>query len=241
MKIVMRILALLFAAFLCSTAAVAQLEEITKGLGLGKQSTLSDSKIGSGLKEALQVGADNAVKLTGKKDGYFGNEAIKILLPKNLQPLQRGLGALGYQDKIDSFVLSMNRAAEAAAPSARKIFVDAIVAMSFEDAKKILSGNDTAATEYFKNKTSAQLTTAFRPYVEKTLKENNVTQQYESLTAGLNSIPFLKKEDLDINNYVVGKALDGLFFMLGEEEKKIRKNPAARTTDLLKEVFARSH
>ncbi len=240
MKTTIRLFLLLLATVACSSASLAQLEEITKGLGLGKQATLSDSKIGSGLKEALQIGADNAVKLTGKKDGYFGNQAIKILLPKNLQPLQKGLGALGYQDKIDAFVLSMNRSAEAAAPSAKKIFTDAILAMSFEDAKKILSGNDTAATEYFKGKTSAQLATAFRPYVEKTMRENNVTQQYESLTAGLSSIPFVKKEDLDINNYVVGKALDGLFFMLGEEEKKIRKNPAARTTDLLKEVFGKS-
>lgn len=241
MKLAIRIFLLLLLVSVTSGSAFAQLEEITKGLGLGKQSSLSDSKIGSGLKEALQVGADNAVKLTGKKDGYFANTAIKILLPKNLQPLQKGLGALGYQDKIDAFVLSMNRSAEAAAPSAKKIFTDAILAMTFEDARKILSGNDTAATEYFKNKTSAQLATAFRPYVEKTMKQNNVTQQYESLTAGLSSIPFLKKEDLDINNYVVGKALDGLFFMLGEEEKKIRKNPAARTTDLLKEVFGKSH
>lgn len=241
MKTVTRFVLLIFPFVACASASLAQLEEITKGLGLGKQSTLSDSKVGSGLKEALQVGANNAVKLTSKRDGYFGNQAIKILLPKNLQPLQRGLGALGYQDKIDAFVLSMNRAAEAAAPSAKKIFTDAILAMSFEDAKKILSDNDTAATEYFKGKTSAQLASAFRPYVEKTMKENNVTQQYESLTAGLSSIPFLKKEDLDINNYVVGKALDGLFYMLGEEEKKIRKNPAARTTDLLKQVFGKSH
>lgn len=240
MKIVLRTFLLLSVSVFVSSAAQAQLEEITKGLGLGKQSALSDSKIGSGLKQALQIGADNAVKFTGRKDGYFANEAIKILLPKNFQPLQKGLGALGYQDKIDAFVLSMNRAAEAAAPSAKKIFTDAILSMSFEDAKKILSGNDTAATEYFKNKTSVQLTAAFRPYVETTMKENNVTQQYESLTGGLSSIPFLKKQDLDINNYVVGKALDGLFFMLGQEEKKIRKNPAARTTDLLKEVFGKS-
>jgi len=241
MKAAIRTLIVFLAASICSGPAFAQLDEITKGLGLGKQSTLSDSKIGSGLKEALQVGADNAVKVTGKKDGYFGNEAIKILLPKNLQPLQKGLGAMGYQAKIDEFVLSMNRAAEAAAPSARKIFVDAIVSMSFEDAKKILSGDDTAATQYFKNKTTDQLSAAFRPFVEETMKQNNVTQQYESLTAGLGSIPFMKKEDLDINKYVVGKALDGLFYMLGEEEKKIRKDPAARTTNLLKEVFAKSH
>src|SRR5271154_730339 len=236
-----RTFALFFGCLLLAGHSFAQLDQVTKGLGLGKQSELSDSKIGSGLKEALQVGADNAVKLTGKTDGYFGNEAIKILVPKNLRPLEKGLGAMGYQPKIDAFVLSMNRAAEAAAPSARKIFVDAIVAMSFEDAKKILSGGDTAATEYFKNKTSDQLAEAFRPIVDKTMRENSVTQQYESLTGELESIPFVKNESLDINKYVVGKALDGLFYMLGQEEEKIRKNPAARTTDLLKEVFGKSH
>lgn len=233
---------LLSVAILLSTGpAFAQLEQITKGLGLGKQSKLSDSKVASGLKEALQVGADNAVKLTGKTNGYFGNQAIKILLPKNLRPLEKGLGAMGYQSKIDAFVLSMNRAAEAAAPSAKKIFGDAILAMSFDDARKILSGGDTAATDYFKGKTSAQLTAAFRPFVEKTMNENGVAQQYDALSGQLRSIPFMKSEDLDINKYVVGKALDGLFYMLAGEERKIRKNPAARTTDLLKEVFGKSH
>lgn len=151
------------------------------------------------------------------------------------------MGAMGYQSKIDAFVLSMNRSAEAAAPEAKKIFRDAVLAMSFDDARKILSGSDTAATDYFKNKTTDQLTTAFRPYVEKTMSENGVTQQYDALTGNLKSIPFAKNEDLDINKYVLGKALDGLFFMLAEEERKIRKDPAARTTDLLKEVFGNSH
>jgi hypothetical protein len=224
-----------------SGTAFAQFDQVTKELGLGKRSDLSDSKIGSGLKEALQVGAENAVKLTGKTDGYFGNQAIKILLPKNLQPLQKGLGAMGYEPKIDAFVLSMNRAAEAAAPSAKKIFADAILAMSFDDARKILSGNDTAATDYFKTKTTDQLTTAFRPFVEATMKENGVTQQYETLTGELKSLPFVRSEDLDINKYVVQKALDGLFYMLAQEERKIRKNPAARTTDLLREVFGKAH
>jgi hypothetical protein len=228
-------------ALSCSCAAsYAQLDQLTKRLGVDDQSNLSDSRIASGLKQALEVGAENAVKLTGKEDGYFANQAIKILLPKNLRPLEKGLGVLGYQSRVDAFVLSMNRAAEAAAPSARKIFGDAVLEMSFDDARRILSGDDTAATEYFKSKTTAQLTEAFRPFVEKTMHENGVTQQYESLAGELKSIPFAKNEDLDINKYVVGKALDGLFYMLAEEERKIRTNPAARTTNLLKEVFAKS-
>lgn len=224
-----------------SAASFGQLDQLKKGLGLGSSSDLSDSKVASGLKEALRVGAENSVKLTGRTDGYFGNQAIKILLPKNLRPLEKGLGAMGYQPKIDAFVLSMNRAAEAAAPSARKIFTDAILAMSFEDARKILSGNDTAATDYFKSKTTHQLTAAFTPVVNKTMDANGVTQQYNALSGQLKSIPFMKSEDLDINRYVVGKALDGLFYMLAQEEKKIRTDPAARTTDLLKQVFGKAH
>ena len=237
----LRILVLISTLLTASSEVLAQLDQVKNGIGLNNQSALTDSKVASGLKEALQTGAENAVKLTGKTDGYFANQAIKILLPKNLQPLQKGLGALGYQSKIDEFVLSMNRAAEASAPAAKKIFGDAILAMSFEDARRILSGSDTAATEYFKNKTNDKLVTAFRPYVEKTMNENRVTRQYDALASQLKSIPFAKKEDLDINKYVVDKALDGLFYMLAEEERKIRKNPAARTTDLMKEVFGKAH
>ncbi len=227
--------------FCASTPAIAQLDKMKSSIGLGKGEELSESKVGSGLKEALRIGAENSVKITGRTDGYFGDQAIKILLPKNLRPLEKGLGAMGYQAKIDAFVLSMNRAAEAAAPSAKKIFGDAILAMSFDDARKILSGSDTAATDYFKAKTTDQLTAAFRPFIEKTMNENGVTQQYDALSGQLRSIPFARNEDLDINKYVVTKALDGLFYVLAEEEQKIRKNPAARTTDLLKEVFGKSH
>jgi len=223
-----------------SSAAHAQLDQIQKRLGLGgAASGLSDSKIASGLKEALQVGADNSVKLTGKTDGYFKNEAIKILMPSNLRPLEKGLRAIGYGPKIDDFVLSMNRSAEAAVPAARKIFGDAILAMSFDDARKILSGGDTAATDYFKSKTTDQLTAAFQPVVEKTMNENGVTRQYKALTDQYQSIPFAKSQSLDINKYVVTKALDGLFYELADQERQIRTNPAARTTSLLKEVFAK--
>jgi hypothetical protein len=223
----------------CTTASFAQIGEISKRLGLGKQDSLSDSKIASGLKEALQVGANNAVKLTGQPNGYFGNEAIKILMPKNLQPLEKGLRAVGYGPKVDDFVLSMNRSAEKAAPAAKKIFGDAILAMSFEDARKILSGGDNAATDYFKGKTADKLAVAFRPVVEKTMDENGVTKQYKALVGQAQSIPFLKSPNLDVTQYVVSKALDGLFYTLGQEEKKIRKDPVARTTSLLREVFGK--
>jgi hypothetical protein len=226
-----------FALFFLTAPVFGQVDEVSKQLGLGKQSFLSNSKIASGLREALQVGADNAVKLTGRPDGYFGNEAIKILLPKNLRTFEKGLRAVGYGPKVDSFVLSMNRAAEAAAPAAKKIFADAILSMSFDDARRILSGGDTAATDYFKSKTTGQLTTAFRPVVQKTMDENSVTQQYNQLVGQAQTIPFLKSQNLDITDYVVSQALNGLFYMLGQEERKIRKDPAAQTSSLLKQVF----
>ena len=222
---------------LMTTVASPQAGDIARRLGLG--SNLSDSKISSGLKQALQIGAEQAVKLTGRPNGFFGNPDIKILMPSNLRTLEKGLRMLGYGPKVDGFVLSMNRAAEAAAPAARKIFIDAITAMTFDDARRILSGGDTAATDYFKLKTTPQLTAAFRPVVEKTMATNGVTQQYNALVAQYKSMPFARNEDLDISHYVVSKALDGLFFELGQEERKIRKDPAAQTTNLLREVFGK--
>jgi hypothetical protein len=231
----------LLGAFLLVLPATAfsQADQIARRLGLGKPSGSSDSKIAAGLKEALRVGADSAVKIVGQRDGYFGNEVIKILMPANLRPVEKTLRVVGYGPKVDGFVLSMNRAAEAAAPAAKKIFGDAILSMSFEDAQQIFSGGDTAATDYFKSKTSAQLTAAFRPVVEKTMNENGVAQQYNSLLGRAQSIPFMKSQSLDITQYVVSKALDGLFFTLGQEERKIRRDPIARTTSLLKEVFGK--
>jgi hypothetical protein len=217
--------------------ASAQVEELLRGLGVpAPQSGLSEAKVVSGLKEALQVGTQNAVNLTGKTDGYLANQAIKILMPEKLRTLETGLRAVGYGSKVDEFILSMNRAAERAAPSAKQIFWDAIGAMSFDDARKILGGNETAATEYFRGKTSDKLTTAFRPIVERATSEVGVTRQYKELIGRYHAIPF---ESLDVDQYVVGKALEGLFHVLGEEEKKIRTNPSARVTELLKEVFGK--
>ncbi|RPI05079.1 MAG: DUF4197 domain-containing protein [Zetaproteobacteria bacterium] len=233
------VVASLAVAFL-ATPAPAQLDQLLKGLGgLAPQGGLTDAKVASGLKEALQIGTQNAVNLTGKTDGYFQNQAIKILMPEKLRSLETGLRAIGYGPKLDEFVLSMNRAAERAAPSAKQIFWDAIGAMTFEDAQKILKGNETAATQYFRGKTSDRLTTAFRPIVEQATNEVGVTRQYKELVGRYQAIPFAKTESLDVDGYVVGKALDGLFLVLGEEEKKIRTNPTARVTDLLKEVFGK--
>ncbi len=201
-------------------------------------SKLSNGDIVAGLKEALEVGTTNTVDLTGKVNGYFENEAIKILLPQQLQSVDTALRMLGQGDKVDEFVLSMNRAAEKAAPGAKDIFWAAITSMTFDDARKILSGGDTAATEYFRAKTSETLTAAFRPIVTDSMKDVGVVQQYKQLQTTYQSIPFSSAIAVpDIETYVVSKALDGLFFVLGEQERKIRTNPAAQVTDILKKVF----
>jgi hypothetical protein len=219
--------------------AAAQLDGLTKRLGLGETTQLSDEKVASGLKEALKIGAGNAVGLTGKTDGYFKNEAIKILMPEKLSAVEKGLRAVGYGPQADELVLSMNRAAEKAAPAAKDIIWGAVKEMSFEDARKILGGGDTAATDYFKGKTTGKLTESFRPVVEKSMDEVGVTRQYNALVGRAQSLPFVEVPSFDLNQYVVGKALDGLFSMVAEEERKIRKNPAARVTGLLKEVFGK--
>ena len=200
---------------------------------------LPDAKIADGLKEALKVATEKTVSLTGKTDGYFANQAIKILMPDKLKSLESGLRAVGYGSQIDEFVLSMNRAAESAAPQAKQIFVDAIGKMSFDDARKILNGSNTAATDFFKSKTTPQLTTAFKPAVSKSMNDVGVTRQYKDLVGRFESIPVAKSQAFDLDGYVVDKGLAGLFHVLGEQEQQIRTNPTARVTDLLKEVFKR--
>ena len=221
--------------------AGAQWDKLLRGLG-GQGSLgagLPDAKIGAGLKEALQVATEKAVSLTGKTDGYFANQAIKILMPERLRTFESGLRAVGYGAQIDELVLGMNRAAERAAPRAKQIFFDAIGDMSFDDARKILNGGDTAATEYFKTKTTPRLATAFRPVVEQSMSHVGVSRQYKDLVGRFEAIPFARSQAFDLDGYVVDRGLDGLFTVLGEQEKQIRADPTARATDLLKEVFKR--
>ena len=223
---------------LFATPAWAQVDQLLKGLGIGQQgSGLSDVKVGAGLKEALQVATEKSVSLTGRTNGYFSNEAIKILMPEKLKTFDRALRTVGYDRDVDDFVLKMNRAAERAAPAAKQIFWDAIGEMTIDDARGILDGPATAATDYFKSKTTGQLTSAFSPVVHRTMAEVGVIKRYEDLFGQARRIPFLDLEAFDLDRYVVGKALDGLFHVVGDEEKRIRANPAARVTDLLREVF----
>lgn len=214
------------------------LDSLFKGAGQSRSQGPDDSTVASGLKEALSVGTRNAVKSVSRVDGYFGNEAIRILMPESIQNVAQVMKQIGYQREVDDFVLSMNRAAEKAAPQAVSFFADAIKEMTFEDARKILNGGDTAATEFFKAKTSEKIYTAFRPVVSSATNEVGVTRRYKTMIGRYESLPFMDKQSLDLDHYVTKKALDGLFIMVGEEEKKIRKDPAARVTDLLKKVFA---
>jgi hypothetical protein len=233
---------ILSALIFVSTLANAQFGDILKKAdeALKGRSTagLSNDKIIAGLKQALQVSTGKAVASTGRRDGFLKNEAIKILLPPKLQTVGRGMRMIGMGARVDELEVGMNRAAEQAAPQAKQIFIAAVTKMTFDDARKILSGNDTAATDYFKRTSSDDLTTAFSPIVTRAMQHVGVVEQYNRMLASAPGGSALAGQ-FDLNKYVVGKALDGLFLTLGEEEKKIRKDPAAQTTALLKEVFGR--
>lgn len=240
----MRLVSLLTLALslCCSTSAAAQLDEILKQADDSLQhrdtSGLSDTKIIAGLKQALQVSTSKAVALTGRPDGFLKNDAIKIVLPPRIEAVGRALRMIGMGSKVDELEVGMNRAAEQATPQAKQIFLAALRKMTFDDARKILTGNDTAATDYFKRTSTPDLTTAFAPVVHTSMEHVGVVEQYDHIIKTAPGGSTIASQ-FDLDKYVVGKTLDGLFYMLGEQEKKIRKNPAAQTTQLLKEVFGK--
>jgi len=202
-----------------------------------KLESVDENTIITALKEAISIGTDNAIKSVSELDGYLANQAIKILIPENFKMVTDGLRKIGYNKPVDDFILSMNRAAEKAAPQAKSIFIDAIKEMTFDDAKEILNGSETAATEYFKTKASEKLYDAFEPIISSSVNEVGATRYYKDMASKFSSLPFVKAGTLNLDDYVTNKALDGLFYMIGEEEKKIRTDPAARVTELLEKVF----
>ena len=204
---------------------------------LGSSGGVSENEMVAGLKEALEIGTKKAVELVSKPDGYFKNPDIKIPLPEKAEKAGSLLRAAGYGSELDAFELSMNRAAEKAAPEAKGIFWDAIKEMEISDAKKILGGRDNEATLYFKDHTYNRLQEIFKPIVKQSMGEVGVTRLYQDLNAKVEKIPFADSLSFDLDQYVTDGALNGLFFELAEEEKKIRQDPAARVTDLLKKVF----
>ncbi len=202
-------------------------------------SNVTSAQASGGLKEALSQGITTAVSETGKPGGFEDNPAIRIMMPDKLRTVEKGLRGMGMGSQVDGFEHSMNAAAEQAAPAANPIFLEALRSMSFTDARQIVSGDHTAGTEYFKRTTSTQLSDAFRPIIEKAMANTGVTEKFTALMGSAPKMPFGRSPTVDINAYVLEKSVDGLFFMMGQEETRIRTNPAAQVTPLLRTVFGK--
>ncbi|HWS75171.1 MAG TPA: DUF4197 domain-containing protein [Quisquiliibacterium sp.] len=240
---------ILFGALLAAAASAQmpklddifkRVESLPKVPGSGTTVGAGDEQTNAaGIKEALAVGTERAVQGLSQVDGYFGNQAVRILMPSGIQKVAELARMAGYQKQVDAFVLSMNRAAEAAAPQAARFFGDAIREMTLEDVRGILTGGDTAATEFFRRKTQDRLYAAFKPVISKKVDEVGATRAYKDMMGSYAKVPLAGAQSLDLDHYVTEKALDGLFHMVGEEEKKIRTNPLARSTELLKAVFGK--
>ena len=237
----------LFLLGLCVVPEISRagfLDDMLKEVGVSKSSSAADAldenTVAKGLKEALATGTGRAVATVSKQDGYFGNQAIRILMPENLRYAADLLSKFGFQKEVDEFVLSMNRAAEKAAPKAAGHFMAALKAMTFDDARKILQGDDTSATEYFRQKSGKDIYASFKPIISTSLHDVGAVQSYKHMMEKFNSIPFAGSMiSFDLDDYVANKAVEGLFSMVGDEEKNIRANPAARGTELLKKVFGK--
>ena len=211
---------------------------VDKMLGMsGGKSALSNDEIISGLKEALKVGTEKGTNKISAIDGFFKDAAIKILMPAEAQKAEKTLRNIGLGRQVDNAILSMNRAAEDAAKSASPIFINAIKGMSFQDALGILRGGDNAATSYLKDKTTISLTEAFRPVIENSLKKVDATKYWNTVFTSYNKLS-ADKVNPDLSAYVTEKALAGIFYQVAQEEQKIRRDPLARTSDILKKVFS---
>jgi hypothetical protein len=230
----------LAAGYLILPAATAQvdLNKIKKTVTTtSKPKSLSNDEVVRGLREALTVGTNNSASIASKVDGYYKNTSIKIPFPPEAKIMDQKLRNLGMGQQVDRFVLTLNRAAEDAAKQAAPIFVNAIKSMTIADGMSILKGGDNAATTFLKNNTSANLRTQFKPVIKASLQKVEVTKYWNPLMTTYNKIPGVKKMNPNLEDYVTQKAIDGLFHLIGQEELKIRKDPLARITDLLKKVF----
>lgn len=203
-------------------------------------SGLSNTQVVSGLKEALRIGANNASGKLSITDGFFKNAAVKILMPPEVQQVEKTLRSVGMGAVVDKAILSMNRAAEDAAKQAAPIFVNAITSITLQDGFSILNGGNNAATNFLKGRTTSSLTTAFRPVVNKSLDKVGATSMWNTVFTTYNKLPLVtKKVNPDLSGYVVEKALEGMFYSIAQEELKIRTDPAAQVTNLLKQVFGK--
>lgn len=204
-------------------------------LAAGKQN-LSNEEIVSGLKEALSRGTDQATAILGKEDGFFARAAVKILMPEEAKKAEKTLRQMGMSSLVDKAILSMNRAAESAASESGKIFLEAIRGMTIGDGLGILKGGELAATDYLKKSTTEKLTAAMRPVIDSCLRKTDATKYWNDVFTRYNKFATTKVNP-DLGSYVTSRAIEGIFFEIGEEEKKIRKDPAARVSDILKKVF----
>lgn len=232
-------------ALLTSTGAVSQAQSLKDILGgiTGSQengSGLSNSDITAGLKEALSVGAKNASNQLANKDGFFRNAAIKILLPQEVQVVESQLRKMGLGSIVDDAILKLNRAAEDASKKAAPIFVNAITSMSIVDGINILKGSNNAATQYLQRTTTAGLTSAFRPTIQNSLNKVGAVTAWNKVFTTYNKIPLVRKINPDLTGYVTEKALFGLFQTIAQEELKIRTDPAAQISNILKKVFGKN-
>ena len=221
----MRRLLSCIAALAISSPAAAGLDDIT------------DAEALRGVRQALTDGSLAAVARLGVENGYFGNPKVKIPLPPSLQRVERGLRTFGMRREADELVLAMNRAAEAAVPEAKQLLTDAVRKMSVQDAKGILSGGDTAATDYFRRATRTQLTQRFLPIVKRATDRVGLAQQYNSLAEQGAALGLVKEDEASIERYVTQKALDGLYFMIGEQEKAFRRDPVGATSSIVRKAF----
>jgi hypothetical protein len=203
----------------------------------GSLRDLTNADASTGLRQALAQGANQAVSSLGKKDGFLLNKQVKIPLPPRLAKAEKVMRMAGMGAQADDLVLAMNRAAEAAVPEAKPLLLDAVKSMSVDDAKKILTGGDDSATQFFKAKTSDPLMLKFTPIVQKYTANVNLAKKYNQVAGTGLQLGLLKKEDADIDSYVARSALDGVYKIIGQEEKAIRANPAEAIGDLAKKVF----
>jgi hypothetical protein len=224
-------------AFTWSSYANARTSPAAPGEA-NNDSSLTQEEIVSGLKEALEVATTKAIAATGHHDGFLKNEDIRILLPPKLASIGKGMRMIGMGEQVDDLEIGMNRAAEQATPQAKQIFLDALHKILFHDARRILEAGDTAATDYFRAATTKELTDAFTPIVHRAMEHNGVIKQYKNVMKNAPGGSALANE-FDLDSYVVEKTLEGIFLMLSVEEKNIRTDPEARTSDLLKEVFGK--
>ena len=208
--------------------------------GSTASSGLSNTEAANGLKEALLQGIGKGADQASQTDGFYLNRLIRIPFPPDAQRVATTLRTLGLGSQVDKFELSLNRGAEDAARSAKPIFISAIKSLTFSDVWNILTGQKDAATQFLKHTTSAQLTTAFAPIMQQSLNKVGATRYYTDLAASYNQLPLVQPVQTDLTQYATGKAVDGLFTLMAQEEANIRENPVARTTELLRRVFGRN-